>query len=522
MTSNEANNPGDLIPVQAKHPSDVIGNWGPVQRRIVYFLAFVYIIAAFNNLTIPFYAPKLDFHCNYINKTTGLVIQEKNKCTYQENNVTIKCSNFTYDNSFFERTLVDEFDLVCDKSWYPSFAQSCHQMGYAVSGLLLGFLSDRYGRLFSARIAIALEIFAGFGQALAPSMYFFWFSRFFVGLAAYGRFLTGYVLVTEWIGPKARSQAVCVYEYGYLIGYMNLAWIYYLVPNYKKMQFSVSTIEIFLFVAYILVVWESPRWLLTHSKYDQADKLLRKAAKAKGKLTEDEINVRMESLKVNAVKEFEAESSVQQQTVLDVWKVPSLLKLSLILYYTWFAQGFIGYASIFNVGNLGGSIFISFFAFACSSLLTNTLLIVFINKLPRKQMMIITMAIEAAGLFGLLCCSFNMDLYLWRVFFSFIYNAARSATVKVYYLYTAETFPTTMRQASIGTCSIFARIGSVIAPFMKELTNYTHLSVCIGIFLSLCSVNLILIFLVPETGKIQLPDTIGQKKKHIELKQVTA
>ena len=236
MNSDDVIAPSDLIPVDAKHPSDVIGNWGPVQKRIVFFLAFVYVIAPFNNLTIPFYAPKFDFYCNYVNQTTGSLNRVTNKCSYVENNVTIKCTNFTYDHSMFKRTLVDEFDLVCDKSWYPSFSQSCHQMGYAVSGLLLGFLSDRYGRLFAARIAIALEIAAGFGQAFSPSMYWFWFSRFFVGLAAYGRFLTGYVLVTEWIGPKARSQAVCVYEYGYLAGYLSLPWLFYLLPDYKIMH----------------------------------------------------------------------------------------------------------------------------------------------------------------------------------------------------------------------------------------------------------------------------------------------
>lgn len=88
----------------------------------------------------------------------------------------------------------NQFELICDRSWIPSLAQSVHQIGYAVSGVTFGILSDKFGRLVSFKIALFMEIVAGFGQATAPTIYVFIAARFFLGAAAFGRFLNGYVL----------------------------------------------------------------------------------------------------------------------------------------------------------------------------------------------------------------------------------------------------------------------------------------------------------------------------------------
>ncbi|GFV22160.1 uncharacterized protein TNCV_631131 [Trichonephila clavipes] len=37
------------------------------------------------------------------------------------------------------------------------------------------------------------------------------------------------------------------------------------------------------------------------------------------------------------------------------------------------------------------------------------------------------------------------------------------------YLYTAEIFPTGVRNVTLGSCSMWARVGSILAPFMRDL-----------------------------------------------------
>ena len=122
----------------------------------------------------------------------------------------------------------------------------------------------------------------------------------------------------------------------------------------------------------------------------------------------------------------------------------------------------------------------------------------------------------------MLFVSFDDNLYWYRVVIYFVYNSARSANTKLYYLYTTETFPTTMRQSNMGTCSFFARIGSSLAPFARQLTEATHLVVVLALYLCMESLNLLLFLFVPETGDIQLPDTIAQKTKEVQLMRMSS
>lgn len=42
------------------------------------------------------------------------------------------------------------------------------------------------------------------------------------------------------------------------------------------------------------------------------------------------------------------------------------------------------------------------------------------------------------------------------------------------YVFTAEQFPTVIRNVGLGASSTFARIGGVIAPYINHLVRYIH------------------------------------------------
>lgn len=92
---------------QIKHVSDIVGNWGPYQMRICIFLIPAYIMAIFQNLTLPFFAPKIDFWCRSPNSSHEInsCFIDPNGSIYDESN---KCTDFDYDMSFYRSTLVDE------------------------------------------------------------------------------------------------------------------------------------------------------------------------------------------------------------------------------------------------------------------------------------------------------------------------------------------------------------------------------------------------------------------------------
>ena len=46
-----------------------------------------------------------------------------------------------------------------------------------------------------------------------------------------------------------------------------------------------------------------------------------------------------------------------------------------------------------------------------------------------------------------------------------------SAGFAVIYVYSAELFPTVMRNSGIGFCSLMARIGGILAPYIGDLVR---------------------------------------------------
>ena len=491
---------------EIRHPSDIIGNWGPFQLRMFLFLTIIYSIAVFQNLSLVFYAPKTDFYCINVDPSTGKRVHLKNTCFINE---TTKCTEFEFDVSFYKRTLVNTFSLVCDKRWFASLAQSIHQVGYAISGFGLGLISDRFGRKTCALFAISLEILAGLGLAFSPSIYLFFFFRLLVGIASYGRFLNGYVLLMEWVGPRLREKVTVWYEFGYSGGYLLLPIVFYFVRDYRAIQTGVAVTEVVFLVAYYYLVAESPRFQLTHGRLEEAKKSLTTAAEMKAKLTQREIEWRIQQLKENTERELQAEQNLDRQSIFDVWSNRRLLRLSLILYFSWFLKALV-------TSRVGGNIFVNFFLLGISTILTNVILLTVVSRVGRRRLFITFLSVQSAALFAILCCSFDEKLLSYRVFFYFVFNTAGAGAGNVLYLYTAETFPTTMRQAAIGTCSLFGRVGSVIAPFIKDLTTRTDLFVSTAVFASLSLFNVGLFFLVPETDGIELPDTIRQANKEDE------
>lgn len=63
----------------------------------------------------------------------------------------------------------------------------------------------------------------------------------------------------------------------------------------------------------------------------------------------------------------------------------------------------------------------------------------------------------------------NIDKTLWIVSFAMLGRFGISATYSVVTLYTAELYPTEIRSSALGTCSTWAHVGSITAPYAVDL-----------------------------------------------------
>jgi OCT family organic cation transporter-like MFS transporter 4/5 len=308
--------------------------------------------------------------------------------------------------------------------------------------------------------------------------------------------------------------ASAVYEVGNQVGGLLLLGSFYFVGDYFRIEMTVRIVEIVLFIGYIFTVKESPRWLITHGKWKEAERLLKSVAMEKGVHSEKEIERRIIRLRQWTMKQQSEEERKKKQSIFDIWREPKLLKTSLILYFSFFALEFISQATLLNVGQLGGSVYaIQLFgkilAFPSVALVYYVMPRVERRRLGRSCLLIMTVCL----LLSLGCTLFPSFLLYPLVLFSRIYKTSGGMTMKTLYVLSTEIFPTNMRQTSVGVCSLFARFGSVIAPFVKELTIATYLWIPFAIYTILTVTTAFLWIFLPNTFDVHLPDNIKQSTR---------
>ncbi|NXU57724.1 S22AD protein, partial [Turnix velox] len=80
-----------------------------------------------------------------------------------------------------------------------------------------------------------------------------------------------------------------------------------------------------------------------------------------------------------------------------------------------------------------------------------------------------------------------------------------SASFSTSYVYSAELFPTIVRQTGVGLCSMAARLAGIMAPLIHILSQY-HQAIPMAIFGSTPVLGGLLCFLLPETCGMDLAD----------------
>merc|ERR1719510_382837 len=110
---------------------------------------------------------------------------------------------------------------------------------------------------------------------------------------------------------------------------------------------------------------------------------------------------------------------------------------------------------------------------------------------------------------GLLQGQTDPDLKNLQVFLSLLGKFGASASFSIVYLYTAELFPTTVRNQAVGTCSLVARIGGISALLLDNLKVF-WLPAPVFIMGVIATVAGGLAVLFPETLGRRLPESMEE------------
>ncbi|CAO1305326.1 unnamed protein product [Diamesa hyperborea] len=468
-----------------------MGKWQIFVCAVVFLLKFP---VAWHQMSIIFLAPAADFKC--ANESIS------DKCSKD-------CHEHQFNTSIFTKTIVSEWDLVCEDSHLANLSQTIFMLGILVGNMVFGAFADKYGRRIPLVIAVTVQLIFGVASAYAPFFWIFVVFRFVTAMATGGTMVTSFVLVMEIIGIKWRELISVLYQIPFNLGHLTLPLFAYYLRDWHSLQFALSIPSVLL-LSYFWLVPESPRWLFTVGRIDESVAILEKAAKRNGLPHE---NIKSNLAEVNSSRS----ANDSRGNILDLFRTKNMRVKTVCMTFNWFVcgMGFFGVAQY--IGEAGGDIFKNV-AMSAVLELPGTVVCVFLLKYwgRKKTLMASNLLTGVAMLTIAIVPPENTDMIVVLASIGIVGMCISFPTV---YLYGGELFPTVIRNIGIGTASMVARVGSMIAPFVASgLAQKAHWlpPVIFGIVPIIGSV---LVIFLPETRGFPLPETIedgenfGKKQK---------
>ncbi|XP_077990549.1 organic cation transporter protein-like [Glandiceps talaboti] len=513
-----------------------LGEFGRYQKWIYFLICLASIPSAMVNLGNSFLSASDDHYCRvYDNQTydtssplTNCTIpytysdDSWDMCTRYDLNMsggisrelcyprtgTIDCDDgWVYDRSTYENTVVFEFDLVCTKDWMKQLSKSIVPVGNLVGALVCGQVADLLGRKPTFFTTLIMALIVAIVAAFSPGYLFFIICQFLLGITSTGMYLVGFVLGVELVGVKYRtasSMIICIF---FAVGYMLLAIIAYAVNgNWRKIQL-IEGLMCIIYIPYYWLITESVRWLILKEKYDEAEKILKKAAKVNKVTLTENIFQEERELKEKRLDEKVEEIKTEQEknTMLDLLKTPNLRIRTINICFQWFTASFVYYGLALNTDQLGVDPYTAFLIAGVVEIPSYLLCWWLLDKTGRRWLQCLFMVFGGVSLIiSVPPENANIGAALATVgkFFA-------AGAFAIVYIFTAEIFPTTVRNAGMGMASTAARIGSIISPYVMLLIDvwYPLPYVLMGVTSILA--GLVALFL-PETLGEELPATMEE------------
>lgn len=380
-------------------------------------------------------------------------------------------------------------------------------VGQLIGAVGLSWVAEKYGRLRVLRWTIAIIGLLSIACAFAWSYNsFFWF-RFVQGLGLGAEVPIAATYMNEFTNAKFRGRLVVVFQSVFAFGVMVTAFVsIWVVPNLGwQWMFIIGAVPAVLALWLRRLVPESPRWLASRGRIEEADKTLQKIETVVSKGNSSSLPPLPSSFP-KIIKE--------QAYWTDLFNGP-YLKRTLTVWAMAFATSIVGYGLLVWMPTLYRTVY----------------------HLPIGQTLEYSFISYFVGLFGALAGIFLIDRFGRRPCYMVSFGGAGLALLSLWwaasgptlapvatvvtlasislffisillaaiYVYMPEIYPTRMRSLGAGTASAWLRVASIVGPvIVGAILGGAGIS---GVFLffglsAIAGAAIVFFFAIETRGKI--------------------
>ncbi|XP_041980007.1 organic cation transporter protein-like isoform X2 [Aricia agestis] len=495
--------------------SKIIGDYGPWQLMITFLLSLFSFPCTFHIYLPTFTATQTKFWCarpenlssvpldiwlNYSQPTDACHVRAIPSYVTVEDimNYTapltslVKCTEWEFDRSDVGNTIISEWSLVCDRSGLTNLAEVVFLVGIGVGGVVGGWISDKFGRKRILISMIVAQSALAILSLLVNTYVQYVGVRLVMGLVSVSVVYAAFVLSVELVGGKWVTIAGVCNFFPLPLAYVIVSLVSLVLPNWRDLQLALSIPGCFL-IFLGLVLPESPRWLLSMGRTQEAKVILEKVARFNKRDT-TEID--------KLLSTQQKENSNGNSNVVMLFK-GYLFKRTTCLFLAWFSMTIAYYGLLLNIGNFNlGNLHLTSIILALVEIPAIALSIPILLKAGRRIPIFITMMVcglscVASELFSI---SFEDDWIM--IICLMVGKFAIGATNMMLPIFTAELYPTLLRNLGVGASQLAAGLALMCIPYLWNLTKINlHLPMATIAVLSAIGGGIILL----------LPDTVDHK-----------
>ncbi|EMS63741.1 Organic cation transporter-like protein [Triticum urartu] len=374
---------------------------------------------------------------------------------------------------------------------------------------VFGHLSDSFlGRKGSLQVVCFLNALFGLLTALAPTYRVYVVLRLLTGFSTGSIGLCAFVLATEPIGPSRRGTAGMSSFYFFSGGIAALAGVAAMFQSSWRLLYVVTSLPSLVFVLAVMpFISESPRWYLVRRRVDDAMRVLRDIAATNGRRIPDGVTLKLddEGDDVDGGKQIEESSPSSSGSILDVFRsrtTRARLVLSVLINLL---CSVVYYGLSLNVVNLKTNLYVSVAVNSIAEMPAYLLTALLLDHFGRKPLGIGTMLLS-----GVFCIAGSLiagvgAMRVVRMVCGVVGIFGMAATYNLLFIYTAELFPTVVRNAALGCTSQASQMGAILAPMVVVLGE----RVPFAVFGVSGIIGGLLVFYLPETMNKPLYDTMA-------------